>query len=1002
MYWLVWMGALVAGASAAVQAPPAETLIAIHEGTNLAAALSPDGETLALDLLGSIWVMPVAGGEARRITNSTSDARQPHWAPDGERIVFQAYRGSNWHIWSVQPAGVNLRQHTFGPFDDREPAYSPDGQRIAFSSDRSGNYDIWELDLASGEITQVTNDPRTDYGPVFVGDGRSIAYAAERESGNQILLHRGDGRERVVATVDGRIAGASPSPDGSRLIFNEIANGVSRLLLTDVDDDDDEPRVVSGAGEDVFPFRVAWSTDDEFLYTADGKVKRQKIPGRRRGALEQPEVVEFLAEARIYRPAYERRQRDFDTTAAQPVRGIVSPVVSPAGDAVAFAALGDLWMLAVGADESGEPVQLTSDSFIDLAPTFSPDGQTLAYVSNRAGSFDIWLRDLASGNERPLTDLPGIERAPAFSPDGSTVAFLDEQGRVLAVEVDAGEVATLHAALHMPGRPTWAPDGRSVAVAALTRYSDRFREGRNELLMISLDGDDDRRVTPFLHRSIGTRGLDGPLWSPDGAMLAFTAGSTLWVVEVNGAGEPTGEPRQLTTEIADSLSWTGDAASIVYLHNGSLRRVYLADGRIDDIPLELSWRRSNPTGRRLVHAGRLFDGRSDNLRTDVDILIAGHRIAAVEAHSDALHEEIAGAAEVDVPIIDASNHTVMPGLIEMHAHQTADTNRIWLAYGVTTVREPVAGAYQSLEIREAIAAGVRRGPREYFAGESFDGSRIYYSGSMAVDAMTEVHMQLERADLLGYDLIKTYVRLPDALQFAVVNGAHRIGIPVTSHEFYPALAYGADGVEHIRGTSRRGYSPKVSQLNRSYQDVVELLSRSGMTLTPTMGISGGFMLVAAREPDLFEDPRFASLFPAALVQQATERAAALRANPERQQFIAENLVAAYGDTMRRILDGGGRIIAGTDSPIIPPGVSLHAELQGFVDAGLTPFEALRSATLWAAEALAAGDDLGAVEPGKLADLLIIDGDPLADIRATRNLHIVIKNGEVYSLEDLLR
>jgi Tol biopolymer transport system component/imidazolonepropionase-like amidohydrolase len=985
------LAALGATASVPGQAPPADTLRTITEGTNLAVALSPDGETLALDLLGSIWVMPAAGGEMRRLTNTISDARQPDWSPDGRRIAFQAYRDGNWHIWSIRAGGTGLRQHTTGPFDHREPTFSHDGERIAFSSDRSGNYDIWTLGLATGETERITDHPLPDFAPVFAPDDEAIAYVAERASGHQVIVRESDGDERVAATVDGDVAGVSFNPAGTHVLFNEIGAGRSRLLLVDLPDDD--PTVLSQPGEDVFPFRAAWVSDEEFLYTTDGVVKRQRLDDEE-PALEEPETIPFEAEVRLFRPAYERRRRDFDSSEARPARGILAPVVSPAGDAVAFVALGDLWLLPLGTDEP-IPTKLTDDAAVEQDPAFSPDGATLAFVSDRSGTFDIWLRDMDGGNERQLTDLPGAELQPSFSPDGTRLAFLDQDGRVQAVEIASGEVATLHPALHMPGRPTWSPDGTRVAVAALTPYSDRFREGRNEFLLISLTDDDHRRVTPMPHRSLGTRSYDGPVWSPDGSMLAFTAASRLWVTDVTAAGDPTGEPRRLTDEVADSPSWTGDSGALVYLSNGRLRRVRIADGSSEEIPLELTWTRHNPLGRRLVHAEQLFDGRSDTLRGDVDIVIEGHRIAAVEAHSDAAH---AGADAV----IDGSGATVMPGLIEMHAHQSPASNRLWLAYGVTTVREPVANAYQALEIREAVAAGVRPGPREFFTGESFDGGRIYYSDSMALEELEEVRLQLARADALGYDLIKTYVRLPDRLQFAVVNGAHEIGIPVTSHELYPAAGIGADGVEHIRGTSRRGYSPKVSQLNRSYQDVIELLTYSKMTLTPTVGIYGGFRLATARDASLLEDERFEHFFSAAAIEEARNQAAALQQDPAAQEALVQRLIVPYGNTLRRVVDGDGRIVAGTDADLVPPGVSLHTELENFVEAGLTPFEALRTATSWAAEALGAADDLGTVEPGRLADLLLIEGDPLTDIRATRNLRIVIKNGEVYRLEELLR
>jgi len=1004
----------------------------LREGTNLAAALSPDGETLAIDLLGSIWVIPDSNNVAHRITDELSDARQPDWAPDGQRIAFQAYRDGNWHIWSIAKNGQDLRQHTFGLFDDREPAWSHDGSRIIFSSDRSGNYDIWELNVASSLVTQITNGPMPDFAPVFSPDSSAIAYVKSQDPGGRILVRQADGTERVVAQVEGEIAGPSFSPDGNHLIFNEIGQGSSRLLLLEleVETSDDEPRTVSSSGEDVFPFRATWISNNEFLYTADGKIKHQRLLKDNLGSLSQqsPEIVEFEARVTFNREPYERRRRDFDSTEPQPVRGIVSPSISPAGDAVAFVALGDLWFLpvtqATGKTDSRNPssssgtipVRLTSDPFIELDPAFSPDGQQLAFVTNRASTLDIWLRDLATGNEKQLTNLPGHELAPSFSPDGSKLAFLDEAGRVMAVEVDSGEVATLHTALRYPGRPTWGPDGRTVAVAALTPYSGRFREGRNEFLLISLDGANDRLVSPFPHRSIGTRNYDGPIWAPSGRKIAFTASGALWVVDVNPYGEPISPARRLTNELADSPSWTADTASIVYLNNGHLKRVKLADGHIEEIPINLTWRRHNPVSRRLVHTGYMFDGQTDRLRTDVDIIIDGHRIAAVENHSASLHEEVrqqarekneASKTSISDPIFDASSLTVIPGLIEMHTHQSPVTHRIWLAYGVTTVREPVTNAYQAVEMREAIAAGVRPGPREFFTGESFDGSRIYYSSSMALDAGAEIDLQLERANLLGYDLVKTYVRLPDVVQKRIVEGAHRYGIPVTSHELYPAMTYGTDGVEHIRGTSRRGYSPKVSQLNRSYQDVIDLLAASGMTLTPTMGIAdgspgaGAFWLAVARDPSLLNDRRFRELFPATLVHQVTQQATDLRQDPRRQNAMVTELIMPYGDTLRRLIAGGGKVVAGTDSPIIPPGISLHTEIQNFVEGGLTPFQALQTATVWAAEALGAGEDLGTIEPGKLADLVIIKGDPLSDIRATWNIHTVIKNGKAYSLDDLL-
>jgi imidazolonepropionase-like amidohydrolase len=251
---------------------------------------------------------------------------------------------------------------------------------------------------------------------------------------------------------------------------------------------------------------------------------------------------------------------------------------------------------------------------------------------------------------------------------------------------------------------------------------------------------------------------------------------------------------------------------------------------------------------------------------------------------------------------------------------------------------------------------------------------------------------------MRFDFIKTYVRLPDLLQKRVIEQAHAAGLPVTSHEIYPAVAYGADGVEHVRGTSRRGYSPKNSELRRSYQDVVQLLTATGMTLTPTITIQGGFAVLTAHDPWWTTDPRL-KLYPASVAA----RAAALRAKPLAGAELArlEALVTPQEALVAEIVRGGGRIIAGTDSPINPYGVALLSELEHYVRGGLTPAEAIRTATAVPAEAFGLGAQLGTIEAGKLADLLIVDGNPLERITDLRRMRRVVKDGVVYDLETLL-
>ena len=385
----------------------------------------------------------------------------------------------------------------------------------------------------------------------------------------------------------------------------------------------------------------------------------------------------------------------------------------------------------------------------------------------------------------------------------------------------------------------------------------------------------------------------------------------------------------------------------------------------------------------------MLDGVLEAMRGEADIVIESGVIRSIEEHRDELHT---GA------VVDASNEYVMPGLIEMHAHLDdgygENFGRVWLAYGITSLRIPSINPYAGLEQREAFDAGRRPGPRVFLAGDPFDGARVYYPGGVSVTSDEQLDRELDRASALGVDFFKTYVRLPDRLQKRIVEFAHAQNKPVTSHELYPAVAFGIDGIEHLSGTSRRGYSPKHSAdrprlpgRHRSDREVGRhadaddrhhrRVSRARSTATRRCCSTRGWRC-----------------FRCQTVAQLTDMAAA-QPDPPRDRALKP-----YEATLKAIVAGGGTILAGTDSPIVPYGLGLHVELESYVHAGLTPFQALQTATVNAAQALGVADEIGTIEPGKLADLTFLGGDPLTDIRNTRDVKRVMRGGRLFSVTDL--
>ncbi|QNP75398.1 PD40 domain-containing protein [Streptomyces roseirectus] len=959
-------------------------------GTNAAVTAAPDGRLL-IEVQGVLWTLPKDGGTATALTDTALEPTRPTWSPDGTTIAFCAYQGGGFHLWTMAPDGSRLRQLTSGPWDDRGVSWSPDGTRLAFASERGGNdvtgssYDIWTVEVATGRLTRLTDTPDAeDHDPAWHPDGDRILFVrAEKGLARTIASVPATGGEvSVVRTVDtGTVLAPALSRDG-RLAhvwlgpatvgtYNETAS-----LVVD-------GTVVSGT-EDVSPQPPAWTADGALLYFADGRITR------RAPAMDTATTVPFTACTPVTRTPRPDKPRDFDSTAEKPVRGVHFPVLAPDGRSVAYCALGALWHQPLG----GRPrklVEARPEHYVQM-PAWSRDGRSLVYVHDSDGLAAVHRVDLADGTDTVLAS--GGRVNPALAPDGSRLACHDITGNLLVVDLADGTETRLAAPLGangLPGRPSWSPDGRYLALCDRNRLNQRFREGYNVIRIVDTRDGTSRTHLPSPHTSLADRYDSGPVWSPDGRHLAYVSESALWLLPVRPDGTPDGEPRRLTDAAADHPSWSGDSARLLHLSGTKLRLTAANGTGSRTIPVPLTTARSLPprTDTVRVHAGRLWDGTGDSVRENVDVVIEGNRITAVEPHR---------AARAGERTLDASRQTVLPGLWDAHTHPYQNIyggrqTRLNLAYGVTSTASLGGFAYEQARLREATDAGALQGPRLFTTGELIDGSRVAYSMGRAHATRDGVRRSLERARALDYDFVKTYVRAPAATMAQAARTARELGVPAGSHLVTPGRQSGQTLTTHLLATQRQEYSRAVSPTGRSYQDVHEMY-RGGdfaLIITPFSALA-----LLGVDPELAEDPRVTALMPP--WDTATVRNSA--ATPPTAGQL-KGLGIEMG-IYRAVVDEGGAVALGTDAPLTPVGLHVHLALRALHrHGGFTPAEALTSATLEPARVFGVADDLGTVEPGKLADLTAVDGDPFTDFDDLVRTAWTMRDGTVHRTADLV-
>ncbi|GLX22119.1 amidohydrolase family protein [Streptomyces lavendulae] len=1009
--------AALAGTGTGTGAPPAaarpasprtdgRAVLRFTRATNGAATATADGRRVIAEVQNVLWSLPPDGSPATPLTPPDLEPGRPVFSPDGRRVAMSAYRGGTFHIWVMRADGTGLRRLTDGPFDHRAPAWSPDGRTLAFCSERGGDpvagspYRIWTASLADGGLRRLTGVPGQagpgqdgaweDLDPVFSPDGTRVLFLRATPEGETLpartlasVAADGSGPVRTEHTVtDGSMLAPALSPAGRTAWLSAVPGPrrAERFTLYA----DGRPVPLDG---DLAPAPPRWIGDDRLLITLDGRFRviRPHGDGPARD-------VPLDATLEVPRPRYRVKEYDLEADRPRPVRGIHLPALSPDARSVAFAALGALWTAPVTGGAPRRILQAPATAYVQ-GPVWTPDGCALLYTDDRDGLNTVRRRGLADGRDSALSP-PGRVYG-SLSPDGTRLAALDLAGRLIVRDLASATDTPLVPALGgggLPSPPSWSPDGRHLALCDRNRLSRRFREGYNLIRIVDTATGAARLHALAPHTSLSDRYASGPVWSPDGRHLACVAESALWLLPVTPDGTPAGPARRLTDEPADHPSWSADSRTLLYQSNARLRLLTLRpdgtpDGAPRTVPVSLTYRRPEPVDT-VVHAGLLWDATGTPPRADVDLLVSGGRITAVEPHRPRRRS---------ARTVDASRGTVLPGLWDAHVHPYPYTygarqGALHLAYGITTAVSLGGSAYEQARLREDIRAGRLAAPRLLAGGELLDGSRVAYSMGRAHRTHAGLARSLARAEALDWDFVKTYVRAPYAFMEEAARFAHEaLGVRSGSHLCAPGIQSGQDLTTHLVATERAEYGHGATPAGHTHQDTLEVYTRGGFDLVATPFTA--LPLIGA-DPSLAADRRVTAMMPpwdAAILKAAAGRP------PTPEQYTAlEREAAVY----RAVLAGGGRVALGTDAPLTPVGLHLHLALRALHRYGLSPAEALTTATRTPARVYGADAHLGTAEPGKLADLTLVDGDPFTDFADLVRVRAVLRAGTPYARADL--